>query len=227
MSQEACRSELLVVFLKYPEPGRVKTRLATTLGDATAAAIYRELVLGTLESVGAWLAAPPAMQTSAEPRRSVWIAFDPPEGEVALREWLDPVTREWLTPPRWLAQGSGDLGHRLQLVSQQVFEFGFSAVCVIGTDCPGLGGDTLHQAFARLRTSEGVIGPATDGGYYLIGVKKHLKELFQNIPWSTDQAFSTTLRAAERVGVSMACLSPLDDVDTEDDWRRWKLASGI
>jgi rSAM/selenodomain-associated transferase 1 len=226
MSHEARWSELLVVFLKYPEPGRVKTRLATTLGDATAAAIYRELVLGTLRSVGAWLAAT-TNQTSIAPQRAVWIAFDPPEEEVALRGWLDPLTREWLTPPRWVAQGSGDLGERLQGVSQQSFELGFSAMCVIGTDCPGLGTDTLHQAFARLRTAEGVIGPATDGGYYLIGIKKHLKELFHNIPWSSAGTLSSTVQAAERVGVSLECLDPLDDVDTEDDWRRWKQASGI
>jgi len=226
MTHEARWSELLVVFLKYPEPGRVKTRLAASIGEAAAAGVYRELVEATLRSAGAWLATP-AGRTTTSPRRLVWMAFDPPECEGALRAWLDPVIRQWQSPPHWVAQSSGDLGNRLQTIFQQGVSCGFSAICAIGTDCPDLGVDDLNQAFDRLVAVEGVIGPATDGGYYLIGIKSIHPELFLNIPWSSNHTLSATLEAAARVGLGMDRLRPLDDVDTQDDWLRWQQGKGI
>jgi uncharacterized protein len=177
MTVEDPREELLVVFVKYPEPGRVKTRLAAGIGERAAADAYRELVATTLESVREWLEAD-LKHSGPSMSRSVWIYFDPREKENEVRAWLAPLVCEWTSPPQWVAQPSGDLGERLQWVFHQGFEKCFYGICAIGTDCPELSGSGLGRAFAALRLGDGVVGPTTDGGYYLIGLKKMCKGAF-------------------------------------------------
>jgi rSAM/selenodomain-associated transferase 1 len=219
--------ELLVVFVKYPEPGRVKTRLAAGIGANEAAAAYRELVTTTFEAIGQWLQEG-ELARDHRPPRTVWVYFDPAEKRTAIQTWLDPEVRCWTVPPQWVAQPEGELGGRLQSAFHQGFNAGFYAICAIGTDCPELTGDGLERAFSELSRWEGVAGPTRDGGYYLIGVKTEHSLLFENIPWSSPETFSATCKVAERLGLHLAILPMLEDVDTEADWRRWRrLNSGI
>lgn len=226
MNSEDRGGELLVVFLKYPEPGRVKTRLASGIGGDAAAAVYRDLVAITLEAVGKWVQGGRKSREGAVPRR-VWLYFDPAESAAAVRSWLAPVVGRWEDPPRWVAQPDGDLGKRLQWAMNQGFEQGFSAVCAIGTDCPEVTAKGLAAAFAGLEKQAGVVGPTRDGGYYLIGVKTIYPALFDNIPWSSSQTLEATRHAARTAGISLHELPTLMDIDTEADWRWWREGRGI
>jgi rSAM/selenodomain-associated transferase 1 len=217
--------ELLVVFVKLPEPGRVKTRLAATIGAGPAAAVYRELVDLTLKAVSTWLAAlPPSDRMAAS--RQVWIYFDPPDQESAVRSWLSRWFDRWhqhgSSWGRIVPQADGDLGKRLQHVFHQGFEMGFSKIAAIGTDCPALDAALLEAAFESLHRTEMVVGPAADGGYYLIGLTREEPSVFAGIPWSAPDTLAATREAARRGGVRLLELPPLADIDTEADWRRWR-----
>ena len=201
---------LLIVFLRYPEVGRVKTRMAVGLGAEKACAIYGELVRRTLVAVA---------EASAVNRLQVWLYFDPPERGLELREWLD--IHQLLNSFELISQPVGDLGSRLEYAFSQAFTAGFARVCVIGTDCPALTSAHLQAAFAALTHSEVVIGPATDGGYYLLGQRRFLPALFREIPWSSPHTFGATYRAAAEAGISIEIMPALDDIDTAEDWQRW------
>ena len=221
MTSEGRSGELLVVFVKYPEPGRVKTRLAAGIGAQQAAGVYRELVSGALAAVGGWQQAGVG-GAGRGTGRTVWIFFDPWEKEDAVRAWLAPLIRGWAVPPRWVAQPDGGLGERLQYAFHKGFAHGSYAICAIGTDCPELTTRALERAFATLAAGEGVVGPTTDGGYYLIGIKTECAALFENIPWSSSETLSATRRAAQGEGLCLTELPVLADIDTEADWRRWR-----
>jgi len=216
MAFVAAPAELVVVFLKYPEPGRVKTRLAAGVGDFRAAEIYREMVGLTMVAVGDWLGGEPV----GGPAREAWLSVDPAHRLAESQEWLFPDLRGWRRPPRWVPQPDGDLGYRLETVFHQGLREGFSRVIAIGTDCPELSADSLVLAAQLLRTHPGVIGPSPDGGYYLIGVNSPRPELFLNIPWSSPHTLAATLAAAHQAGWSFATLPTLADVDTHQDWQR-------
>lgn len=210
-----------MVFVKFPTPGQFKTRLAGSLGDDRTLLIYNELVELTFSAVDEWTRggpggiAPPAL-------RSVQIAFTPASLEAECRAWLADALRTWPAPPEWIPQVTGDLGVRLQHVFHESLTTGFSRVCAIGSDCPGLTATFLEQAFLHLVGHDVTIGPTSDGGYYLIGLNSHRPELFAEIPWSTENTLNVTLDRAQHAGLSVALLPPLDDIDTEADWRRWQ-----
>ena len=215
-------SELVVVFLKYPEVGRVKTRLAAAVGGVAAAEIYRELVGRTLAAVGEWLGGEP----EAGAKRHVWIYCTPGDRVEATQSWLRRAVLGWKRLPQWVVQPEGDLGGRLGTVFDDGFAAGFSSVCAIGTDCPALSAEFLAAAAALLCRHPGVIGPTEDGGYYLIGLNSPRPEIFRNIPWSSPETRSATVAAARLAGWELACLPVLSDVDTHTDWVRWRKAEG-
>lgn len=214
-------SELLVVMVKLPVPGRVKTRLAVGVGEERATEIYRALVAATLEAVGDWLQGEVGAGGAPVDRR-VWVSYDPPEQEEAVRGWLGPTVAVWPTPVGWVGQAEGDLGARLQEVFTEAFKSCFSAVCVIGTDCPYLTGDDLRGAFRAMEEGTVVLGPAVDGGYYLMGLKTQQNALFDNIPWSTEATLAATCDVARRLGLKTRLLRRLADVDTAEEWRAWE-----
>jgi rSAM/selenodomain-associated transferase 1 len=204
--------QLLVTFLRFPEPGKVKTRLAAGVGAQEAAAIYRQLVALTFEAVASW---------ADRPARSVWVAFDPANRETEVRDWLlaGPAGSALATTLR--AQGDGDLGARLEQQFDDAFREGHERVVAIGSDCPDLTASVLEQAFAHLGSADVVLGPAVDGGYYLIGTNRPAPELFRGIPWSSPTTLAATLAAATASGRRVAVLPRLADVDTADEWRDW------
>lgn len=184
----------LIIFAKYPEPGRVKTRLAKKIGSERAASLYKEMA----ETV--------VLKTApvGEKYRQV-LFFDPPEREADFRRWFPGLD---LCP-----QVSGDLGARMEAAFRESFDAGAGGVVLIGTDCPDLDHDLVIQAFQKMAGSDLVIGPATDGGYYLIGMKNLRGEIFTGIPWSTNRVLSMTLQRAEEAGLRVALLPTLSDID--------------
>ncbi|MBC8011409.1 MAG: TIGR04282 family arsenosugar biosynthesis glycosyltransferase [Burkholderiales bacterium] len=191
---------LVLVFLKAPREGWVKTRLAADIGAESATRVYRLLAERQLAAVPAgW---------------PVEVWFAPADARDEMRAWLGP--RPVLQP-----QPEGDLGQRLSRAVDVAFAGGAPAVLVIGGDCPELDEATLREAAAALADGrELVLGPATDGGYYLIGLTRTMPRLFAGIPWSTADVLAATLRRASEYGVVTALLSAKDDVDTVDDLGR-------
>ena len=194
----------LIVFLKWPEKGKVKTRLASAVGDEEAACIYKKLAEDTVSVVR------PLAGKSTE----VVIAFDPPERETEIRKWLRG-------PFKFLSQGDGDLGIRLSRATHAAFEEGAEKVVLVGSDCSELDAFTVNRAFWALSRKDVVVGPSEDGGYYLIGLKRAQDAvLFDHIPWSTTEVLKTTLKKAHDSGISYELLPEKADIDTADDLKR-------
>jgi rSAM/selenodomain-associated transferase 1 len=115
-------------------------------------------------------------------------------------------------------QEGHDLGERMASAFACSFELGMDKVVLIGTDCPSLQSEHLNQAFEALTHSDLVLGPATDGGYYLIGMKRRADYLFEGITWSTAEVLSQTLAVATAHGLHFTLLDELSDIDTQEDW---------
>ncbi len=193
------RVPTLIVMLKAPREGTVKTRLAADVGPAQATRIYRLLVERQMAAIPAdW---------------PVEVHFAPAAARDEMRDWLGP--RPALHP-----QAQGDLGRRLVEAIHAAFARGAPAVLVIGGDCPELDRDALRSAAEALGNHEVVLGPASDGGYYLIGLTLPQPELFADIPWSTSGVFTATLQKIDGLGLLPLCLSIRDDVDTLADLQK-------
>ncbi len=188
----------VLLFLKAPRPGTVKTRLAETVGDVKAMEIYIQLVERQLK----------LLPENAE----VEIHFAPPDAGEEMRKWLG----EELS---YIPQCEGDLGDRLTYGVRKAFAEGAETVACIGGDCPGLQTPAFKQAEDALRKDQDlVVGPTFDGGYYLIAMKRHHPQLFEQIPWSHHQTLNVTLQRAEENALNVTLLDPLADVDREADW---------
>jgi len=190
----------LVVFLKHPRPGGVKTRLAAAIGAEAAAALYRALAEEVLEAT-----------TPAVGDYERLVFFDPPESLPEMREWLPGV--------RLMAQSGPDLGARMADAFARAFARGARRVAIVGTDAPGLSRDTVREALSALGVADVVLGPADDGGYYLIGLRAPHPGLFASIEWSTPSVREQTLARAAAAGLSVREIGPLRDVDTLEDLR--------
>jgi rSAM/selenodomain-associated transferase 2/rSAM/selenodomain-associated transferase 1 len=191
----------LIIFARLPQPGTTKTRLIPALGADGAATLHDELVRCTLRKAT-------ALQAEFTVDVEVWFAGDD-------REQAAQFTQG--EPFRACFQSHGDLGQRLQHAVGHAAGDGARRIVVIGTDCPDLTKDTLAQAFDALRQSDVVIGPALDGGYYLIGLNSHRPELFEDIAWGTCSVLRQTLARCRDAKCSTALLEPLGDVDRPED----------
>ncbi len=191
--------------LKFPRPGAVKTRLIPALGAARACDVHRGLVSHTLGEIVRFAAHGEVM---VEAR----IA-DAPD-EIAARAWVGNglLIRD---------QGDGDLGARMARAVATAFAEKAEAVVVIGGDCAELTAAHLEHAFAALQRSDVVIGPAEDGGYYLIGMRRLLPELFQGIHWGTSNVLAQTRTVARALRLNVEELATLGDVDVPADLARW------
>lgn len=193
-------AEQLIIFLKAPRVGTVKTRLAQAIGAERACAAYRELaerVLDVAEKFGV-----------AE------LRFSPDDALDEIQPWL---RRNGTAHP----QGDGDLGARMHRAFADAFERGAERVVIIGSDCVEIQTSDLRSAFRELKTHDLVVGPAIDGGYWLIGLRAPQPEIFREIAWSSDQVLGQTLQRAKSQGLKIQLLRILSDIDTEDDWRQY------
>lgn len=126
--------------------------------------------------------------------------------------------QHWLGPQlAYHPQSGGGLGHRLNDAFVQGFQAGLERIVIIGSDCPEIDATHLEQAFCQLHSHDVVLGPAQDGGYYLVGLRRACAELFQGITWGTEQVFKQTVAIATQLGLSLATLETLRDVDRPED----------
>ena len=197
-------SKRLILFTRCPVPGRAKTRLIPALGAEGAVALHRRLVFRSLRT---------AHKACRAASADLEVRF---EGgtEQAMSHWLGERAR-------FLQQGAGDLGERIARAFEDSFQSRSLATVIIGSDCPGLTPDVITEAFARLTETSVVLGPARDGGYYLIGLSRPTPELFRGIPWGTDRVLADSLAVLQRQGCKAALLEPLEDIDRPEDLPAW------
>lgn len=202
--------ERLIVFTRFPEPGRTKTRMIPALGAAGAAELQRRMTEHVMAAAAA-----------AADRRGLAV-------EVRFEGGDEKVMTAWLGP-RWsyAPQGGGDIGRRMARALGDAFAAAAGRAVLIGTDIPELTADLLSEAFDRLSDSDLVIGPAADGGYYLIGARREgfvplAPVLFEDIPWGSAAVLERTLAAIDRVGASLHRLPVLRDVDRPRDLPVWE-----
>ncbi|WP_420580968.1 TIGR04282 family arsenosugar biosynthesis glycosyltransferase [Reichenbachiella sp.] len=188
-------NEALIVFTKNPELGKVKTRLAQSVGNEMALDIYRKLLAYTQEQT-----------TNIEADLIVYYTQ-----QVDQNDHWKKATRKM--------QAGGDLGHRMAAAFREEFKE-YDRICIVGTDCAELTATHILQAFKELKNNDFVLGPANDGGYYLLGMKAFESGLFEGIDWSTDQVINQTIQAISALNKNYALLPELIDVDTIEDWER-------
>lgn len=187
----------LALFARRPIPGEVKTRLSPALPAELAAYLYRAMLADALAAAAA-----------AEPDRLIlyWASSGPPV--------------EGLPLPGGLAfaeQAPGDLGARLAAAFAELLVQPADRAVVMGADCPDLDAAVIREAFAALDEHDVVLGPARDGGYYLIGLRRPAPALFADVSWGSQQVLAETLTRAERAGLSVARLASRADLDTPAD----------
>lgn len=194
MDTQSC----LMLFTRYPEAGNTKTRLIPHLGAVQAAELQR------------WMTTSVAREIAAlGPGVDRQIHFS--GGCLSqMQAWLG---RQFT----YLPQFAGGLGNRLHRAFLGNFQAGSGAVVAIGSDCPELNTEHLEQAFCQLQTHDVVLGPAADGGYYLIGLNRPQPQLFETIPWGTGDVFERTVAIATTLNLSIATLEQLRDVDRPED----------
>ena len=191
-------SNCLIIFTRYPEPGKTKTRLIPALGAKQAAKLQQTFTESTIQNA----------QTLSN---SVQIEVHFAGGTTRkMQDWLG---QNLILKP----QSQGDLGQRMAASFQQAFESGNQRVVIIGIDCPELTPLLLEKAFTLLQNQDLVLGKALDGGYYLIGLQRLIPELFQNIPWGTHTVLQQTVEIAESLKLDLAYLPLLRDIDTPED----------
>ena len=196
----------LVIFAKAPVPGQVKTRLCPPLTADEAATIHGTFVLDTLERTKTAV-----MKLKLHADRYLACA---PSSTLAFFRILEERHAVGL-----IEQEGDDLGARMNRACETLFQRGYQQVLIVGTDVPSLPLDYYRQALVQLERHDVVVGPALDGGYYMIGLKNIAPALFHGIPWSTDRVLTMTREKAMDMGLLVALLPEWRDVDTIDDLR--------
>jgi len=191
---------LLILFAKNPALGNVKSRLAATLGDVKAFAIYHKLLSYTIEITQD-------------------LKFDK---AVFYSDYVDTEDKWSNSTYQKFTQHGTDLGARMQNAFEKGFELDYSKIVIIGTDNLELTSTVIEASFKLLDKNDCVIGPAKDGGYYLIGMKKLHPKLFENKVWSSSSVLIDTLSDLKSLRISHELLAELNDIDTEEDWIRNK-----
>jgi rSAM/selenodomain-associated transferase 1 len=191
------KKEVVLIFQKNAILGKVKTRLAAGVGEEQALNIYIQLLAKTYLVL-----------------RDI---------SVSITTYFSEFIPEKPTYPAGnrMVQVGQDLGERMKNAFAENFELGIEKVILIGTDCPSLEGKHIIQAFEALDQSDLVLGPAKDGGYYLIGMKRRADFLFEGITWSSELVLSQTLALAAEQGLQTSLLPVLEDIDTLEDWERY------
>ncbi len=196
----------LVLFAKAPRVGLVKTRLARSIGEAEALKAYQALVQNVLRALVRF--------------RDVTVQFSPDDAQSDVASWMKPG---WTSAP----QGSAGLGDRLARCFEEQFSHGAERVVVIGSDCPDIDGSDIEDAWESLKTHDLVLGPAADGGYWLIGLSRNCPSVFTGVDWGTERVLEQTVARAKHEGLSIALLRQLSDVDTAEDWEAFKRGTDV
>jgi len=186
--------DALLIFAKNAVYGEVKTRLAADIGKQGALEIYKQLLEYTAS-------------VTSQVAVAKYVFYSSTIGPDDY--WSNKFTKK--------VQAGEDLGERMKNAFRTLRDEGYTKLVIIGTDCFEVTTEIINNAFRLLENNDIVIGPATDGGYYLLGLKKLYDELFMDIAWSTGRVFEQTLSACDKLGVSVSILPVLTDVDTIHD----------
>jgi rSAM/selenodomain-associated transferase 1 len=192
----------LLIFVKYPSPGAVKTRLSPELTPEQGAAFYRALAEEVVQVHGG----------SAD-YESI-VCFAPASARREVRSWLGPDVRLW-------SQLGDDLGAREFHAMREALEGGYGKAAIIGSDCPTITPGDIEAAFSCLNGSDLVLGPCEDGGYYLIGANRPIQSLFEGVSWGSERVLSETLEKAREAGLTLELLDVKYDVDSYSDLERY------
>lgn len=190
----------LIIFQKNSILGKVKTRISIDVGDEAAMEIYQQLVRHTHDVCG-----------SVPVQKFLFYSDFIPDD-------ISGFSKDY----QFEVQSGNDLGSRMENAFQKLFAKGYEKIIILGTDCGELQSRIVVQAFECLDTHEVVIGPARDGGYYLLGMKKMIADLFKEIPWSSEKVLFMTMEKLERQNISYELLEILSDVDRIEDWKKLK-----
>jgi rSAM/selenodomain-associated transferase 1 len=195
----------LILFTRFPEPGRTKTRLIPALGAGGAARLHKVITEKIANE------AIDLQQTSAIPT-TIYFSGSTKE---KMAHWLGSSFT-------YIEQAEGDIGARMAQAFSDTFASGTTSAILVGSDIPDISSDLLRQAFSALQTTEVIIGPSQDGGYYLIGFRAGVARqliplLFLDIPWSTDVVFPTTIHRIKQSGCTYTLLPTLKDIDLPED----------
>ncbi len=193
--------QAVLIFAKNLIYGHVKTRLAATAGNDVAFSVYKELLQHTKSIVENIIADKIVFYSNNIEKRDLW------NNEIFKKQ----------------LQSGKDLGKRMHNAFAYAFENGYGEVLIIGTDCFELTSSIIDVAFSQLKHHDVVIGPATDGGYYLLGMKSLYPLLFENIAWSTKTVFGETIAACNQLSLNYYLLPELNDVDEEKDLKRLQI----
>jgi hypothetical protein len=189
----------LIIFVRNPALGKVKTRLAKEIGDESALSVYKNLLNHTQ-----------SITTAISCDRFVFYADYVNENDI----WLKELYHKRL-------QSGNDLGGRMKEAFLFLFKEGYERVVIIGSDCYELTGTLIKEAFHQLINHRIVIGPANDGGYYLLGMNTFIEDVFNNKEWSTSTVLEETLKDIESAGYAYYLLPELNDVDNADDIKKY------
>ena len=198
-------NETLIIFSRYPEPGKTKTRMIPALGATGAAELQRQMTEHTLNN---------AQQLLSSRDFTIEVHFTGGSQQL-MTTWLGPNLH-------YVPQVSGDLGQKMRSASTHAFNMGNQRVLIIGIDCPGIDQVILNEAFNSLQNHDLVLGVAEDGGYYLIGLNRPIPQLFHNITWGTDQVLNQTKNIAQQLKLDIHYLTTLSDVDRPEDLTTWQ-----
>lgn len=184
---------LIIVFAKNPEPGKCKTRLAKSIGDEKALEVYRELLKHTAETIG-----------KVNAHRAVFYSEEIHQNDF----WDEALFQKQV-------QSRGHLGKKMQAAFEWGFNRDYSKICIVGSDLLELEPEDVERAFDELEHKDLVFGPASDGGYYLMGMARFYKNAFLDKAWSTETVLENTLKDLE--GLNISYLETKTDIDTVED----------
>lgn len=195
----------LIIFQKNAVLGKVKTRLAVSIGDHQAMQVYDWLTTRTHQIV-----------KEVEAEKFLYYSDFNPEKELESTQNYN-----------FEVQTGADLGERMSNSFVNLFAKEFQRIVIIGTDCPDLTAEHIEMAFRALDSNDLVLGPAKDGGYYLLGTNQFYPDLFTDIPWSTGIVLKLTLEKAALLNLSYELLEVLSDIDTLEDWQEFTTRNQI
>jgi len=202
--------ECLILFTRYPEPGTTKTRLVPHLGPAGAADLQRQMTAHIMAQV---------LPLKDSRNLNVEVRYDGGDDGL-MRAWLGDALR-------YQPQGNGDIGRRMARAFRDAMDRGDTSIVVIGADIPEMTTALLNRAFEMIQNDTIVLGPAADGGYYLIGlssrvIDRKMPDLFSDMAWGTATVLAETCRRLQRKGFDYTLLETLNDVDRPADLAVWE-----
>lgn len=195
---------LLIIFVKNPVPGKVKTRLANDIGYTKATEVYKKLLHYTKKVI-----------RNINADKVIWYTDSISADDV----WSDTGAIKKVQP-------EGDLGIKMSQAFQSGFENGYKKIVLIGSDCLQIRPRHITDAFKNLNSCDIVTGPSRDGGYYLVGLKTWVPQLFQNKPWSKPSLYQKTLETIHQNDLAFIELEVLNDIDTLEDLKTSRLKPG-